>query len=188
MDASKIEKFMQLAGQTVRERLTSGDERTRALGAQLLLSEVLEYVIHGLGVIPHVNNTPITEPDAVTYQASSDPIPVEMVDGLADVAYTMYWNACAFGIPLEEAFDLVCDNNLEKFVKLDAWGEGQRHLANTEWDCGLGVQWPSEVAHVEVIEIRGEYFAVGKDARGKVRKPSTYRSVDLDPLVRATAA
>jgi hypothetical protein len=186
MDASKIEKFMQLAGQGVREHLTSGDEKTRTLGAQLLLSEVLEYVVHGLGVVPHINGTPIDEPDALTYQATNDPVPVEMVDGLADVAYTMYWNACAFGIPLEEAFDLVCDNNLEKFVKLESWNAGECELAREEWHCHLGVQWPSEVVRVVVLDIRGEYFAVGKDARGKVRKPSTYQSVDLEPLVRAS--
>jgi hypothetical protein len=176
---------MQLAGQNVRERLTSGDDKTRTLGAQLLLSEVLEYVVHGLGVVPHINGTPITEPDALTYQPTNDPDPVEMVDGLADVAYTMYWNACAFGIPLEEAFDLVCDNNLEKFVKLESWTNGQRELAPEEWHCDRSVEWPSEVVRVEVLDISGEHFAVGKDARGKVRKPSTYRSVDLEPLVRS---
>jgi hypothetical protein len=183
MDSSKIEKFMQLAGQNVRDRLTSGDEKTRALGAQLLLSEVLEYVIHGLGVVPHVNGTPITEPDTLSYQPTNDPVPVEMVDGLADVAYTMYWNACAFGVPLEEAFDLVCDNNLKKFVKLESWTEGQRELAREEWHCNLSVEWPTEVARVEVLEVGDEFFAVGKDARGKVRKPSTYRSVDLECLL-----
>ncbi len=186
MDASKIEKFMQLAGQGVRERLTSADEKTRALGAQLLLSEVLEYVVHGLGVVPHLNGIPLAEPDALIYQAVNDPVPVEMVDGLADVAYTMYWNACAFGIPLEEAFDLVCDNNLEKFVKLESWSHGERELTHDEWHCHLGVEWPSEVARVEVLKIHGEYFAVGKDSRGKVRKPSTYQSVDLESLVRAS--
>jgi hypothetical protein len=98
----------------------------------------------------------------------------------------MYWNACAFGIPLEEAFDLVCDNNLEKFVKLESWNAGECELAREEWHCHLGVQWPSEVVRVVVLDIRGEYFAVGKDARGKVRKPSTYQSVDLEPLVRAS--
>lgn len=183
MDASKIALFMQLAGQEVREKLHSGDPKIRALGAQLLLSEVLEYVIHGLGVIPECGGTKITAPDSLTYHPAETPDHEEMVDGLADVAYTMYWNACAFGIPLAEAFDLVCDNNLEKFVRLSGWQRGEVALEQSQWHCDLDVSWPAEVTRVDVIQVGENFFAVGKDARGKVRKPSTYRPVDLTPLV-----
>lgn len=183
MDSAKIRKFMQLAGQGVQQRLVSSDPKTRALGAQLLLSEVLEYVIRGLGVVPHINGAPLTDPEAVTYEPVNNPDSEEMVDGLADVAYTMYWNECAFGIPLKHAFELVCDNNLEKFVALPTWTGGERELAQSEWDCGQDISWPSEVAKVQVLDIDGEFFAVGKDARGKVRKPSSYKPVDLSRLV-----
>ncbi|MEN9846901.1 MAG: hypothetical protein RIS36_2048 [Pseudomonadota bacterium] len=183
MDSAKIEKFMQLAGQGVQKKLTSGDPKTRALGAQLLLSEVLEYVIRGLGVVPYINGTPITDPEAITYETLNTPNPKEMIDGLSDVAYTMYWNECAFGIPLSKAFELVCDNNLEKFVHLTAWSGDARVLQPSEWDCGIKVTWPSEVIHVEVLRVDGEFYAVGKDARGKVRKPSSYKPVDLSALV-----
>ena len=183
MDSKKIRTFMELAGQGAQQQLTSGDPKTRALGAQLLLSEVLEYVIRGLGVVPHINGAPLTDPEAVTYEPLNTPHPEEMVDGLADVAYTMYWNECAFGIPLEKAFDLVCDNNLEKFVLLPAWvGEG-RCLEKNEWHCDANVSWPAEVVRVEVLKVGGKFYAVGKDGRGKVRKPSSYRPVDLSQLV-----
>ncbi len=183
MNAEKIALFMQLAGQEVQEKLHSGDPKTRALGAQLLLSEVLEYVIHGLGVIPECAGTKITTPDGLSYHASEQPDHEEMVDGLADVAYTMYWNACAFGVPLAQAFDLVCDNNLEKFVRLSDWTRGECELAQSEWHCEQGVTWPTEVTKVAVLKVKEHFFAVGKDARGKVRKPSTYKPVDLSPLV-----
>jgi predicted HAD superfamily Cof-like phosphohydrolase len=183
MDSAKIKTFMQLAGQEVQRKLTSGDPKMRALGAQLLLSEVLEYVIRGLGVVPHINGTPVTDPEAVTYEPTNAPDPEEMVDGLSDVAYTMYWNECAFGIPLEKAFDLVCDNNLEKFVHLTSWSGGARVLQPHEWGCGVNVAWPAEVTHVEVLRVDGAFYAVGKDARGKVRKPSSYKPVDLTELV-----
>jgi hypothetical protein len=110
-----------------------------------------------------------------------------MIDGLADVAYTMFWNSCAFGVPLEEAFALVCDNNLEKFVKLVGWSKGEGELARDDWHCGLEVAWPSEVATVSVLKIGADFFAVGKDARGKVRKPSTYRPVDLSRFLKEVA-
>jgi hypothetical protein len=184
MDSTKIEMFMRLAGQSVRNKLHSGDPAQRALGAQLLLSEVLEYVIKGLGVIPEFAGTKITSPDALSYHATHGPDHEEMVDGLADVAYTMFWNSCAFGVPLEEAFDLVCDNNLEKFVKLNDWTRGEGELSREDWHCGLNVSWPTEVASVSVLKIGSDFFAVGKDARGKVRKPSTYKSVDLSRLLK----
>lgn len=182
MNSDKIALFMQLAGQNVQSKLQAGTPAERALGARLLLSEVLEYVIHGLGVTPEFAGTKITAPDALTYHATSEADPTELVDGLADVAYTMFWNACAFGIPLSEAFDLVCENNLEKFVKLSPWTRGECQLARDEWHLGRAVTWSEEVAQVNVVLVSGSYYAVGKDAHGKVRKPSTYKPVDLSGL------
>ena len=92
MKGNKIKSFMQLAGQPTAERLHTSNETQRKLAAQLLLSETLEYVIHGLGVTPEFNGTKITAPNDVEYSLSETaPDPKEMVDGLADVAYTMYW-------------------------------------------------------------------------------------------------
>ncbi len=185
MIGDKVGTFIALAGQEVASRLHTGTPQDRALGAQLLLSEVLEYVIKGLGVTPEINGVKVTDPEAIKYIPREDkaPSPVEMLDGLADVAYTMYWNALRFGVPLEEGFDLVCDNNLEKFVHLQRWSEGERALTREEWGCHQSISWPAEVASVTVVRVGKEFYAVGKDARGKVRKPSSYRSVDLSPIV-----
>ena len=176
---------MALAGQETAKKIDLSTPERRKLGAQLLLSEVLEYVIKGLGVTPIVNGTPITEPDALRYEntAGKTPSPLEMVDGLADVAYTMYWNALAFGLPLEEAYDLVCDNNLEKFIRLEVWSKGAGDLSPADWHCDKNVSWPSEVTKVRVIKVEEQFYAVGTDSRGKVRKPSSYRSVDLSTLL-----
>ena len=184
MKGNKIKSFMQLAGQPTAERLHTSNETQRKLAAQLLLSETLEYVIHGLGVTPEFNGTKITAPNDVEYSLSETaPDPKEMVDGLADVAYTMYWNALALGIPLEEAFELVCDNNLEKFVRLDKQQFKAGKLEAEQWHCDKNSTWPKEVRSVEALQIQGEMFAVGKDASGKVRKPSSYESVDLSGLL-----
>ena len=183
MDSKKVERFMKLAGQPLSTGLDTRDAKSRALGAQLLLSEVLEYVIRGLGVLTEINGTVIENPEALTYKAINEPDRAEMLDGLADVAYTMYWNQGAFGVPLEEAFDLVCDNNLEKFVHLVDWKQGEGALERSDWVCGRGVEWPVEVESVTVVLVDGEFYAVGKDKNGKVRKPSIYRSVDLSHLL-----
>ena len=185
MKDAKVRQFMQLAGQSCPKNFTSADPKTRALGAQLLLSEVLEYVIHGLNVTPTFNGTPITEPNQLQYDAASSFDKEHMLDGLSDTAYTMYWNALTFGLPLEEAFEVVCDNNLEKFVKLEFWSEGERPLESNEWDCKREITWPPEVVAVKVVKVGQEFYAVGTDKSGKVRKPSTYKPVDLKPLLDA---
>lgn len=186
MKSDKIQQFMEIADQTFSHRFCEGSEEERALGAQLLLSEVLEYVIHGLGVTPVVDGQPITEPNEVEYTTNGGAAPdkKEMLDGLADVAYTMFWNKVKFGVPLEQAFEMVCDNNLSKFVALPDWSEGPGNVPREKWDLGLNVDWPESVASVDVVKVNGMHFAVGKDSSGKVRKPSTYSSVDLSELLK----
>lgn len=185
MDSHKIRQFLQLAGQKLPERFEVGEDATRALGAQLLLSELMEYIVKGLKIIPEYKGVGIDDPEGFTYKPISGEVPdkKEMLDGLADVAYTMYWNSEAFKIPLEPAFELVCDNNLSKFVRLDGWTRGEGPLEAPDWDCALGISWPPEVSSVSVKKVDGIYFAVGKDARGKVRKPSSYTPVSLDALL-----
>lgn len=188
MNQDKVKLFIELAGQRAGSRLNVGNPQQRALGAQLLLSEVLEYIINGLGVVPEFGGTAITDANDLTYKPVGDGADlVEMVDGLADTAYTMYWNAVTFGVPLEEAFELVCDNNLEKFVRLENWNGAEGELSSDKWDLGLSVSWPVEVAKVEIVRTPSGYFAVGKDKNGKVRKPSSYASVNLDQLVARAA-
>ena len=180
---------MELAGVKNVEQLADCPPKLRLLGAQLLLSETLEYVIKGLGVTPSVAGQAISEPDGLDYSLSEskEPNRMEMIDGLADVAYTMYWNAVAFSLPLEEAYELVCDNNLEKFVPLeDSPTETTSDIPEDNWDCGKDVSWPKEVVKVKRLKVQGQWYAVGTDANGKVRKPSTYASVDLEPLVNQT--
>lgn len=173
---------MKAAGQQFTDAEGASD-KMRMLGAQLILSEVLEYIIGGLGVKVNVNGTEITNPDNLSYEIYPGVVDKkEMLDGLADVAYTMYWNALAFNLKLEEAFELVADNNLEKFVKLEDWpyvGSVHKDL----WHLGNNVEWPAEVQYVDVMLVDSCLYAVGTDANGKVRKPSTYKPVDLSSLV-----
>ena len=185
MNSEKIRTFMTLAGQRVAESPQQGSVEQRILGAQLLLSEVLEYVVHGLGLSPVVGGVTITDPNELHFTENGEkPDFVAMLDGLSDVAYTMFWNACAFGLPLSEAFELVCENNLEKFVHLAHWKGAPRSLSQNEWGCGLSIAWPPEVVQVDVMQVGNSFYAVGKDIKGKVRKPSTYRQVELEHLVK----
>lgn len=183
MNSDKVRAFIELAGTNVRQSMSELTPSERRLGAQLLLSEVLEYVVDGLGVTPYIGDTPIDQPNGLRYEIHSAQCDkVAMIDGLADTAYTMYWNALVFGVPLEQAFEIVCDNNLQKFVHLPNWTEGPRALDQARWELDRGVRWPNEVVEVCVIELQREYYAVGRDQSGKVRKPSTYQPVNLSEL------
>jgi hypothetical protein len=190
MDDVLVRRFMTLAGQPLSDKRdpNSIPFEKRALGAKLLLSEVLEYVIEGLGVTPTIDGTEITDPNGVEYKDRQLPASaLEMVDGLADVAYTMYWNSIAFGVPLDKAFQAVSENNLEKFVKLHSAlphrKDGLRLLVEDNlWHLNMGISWPKEVTTVELIQVDECWYAVGKDSSGKVRKPSSYTPVDLTDL------
>ena len=184
MNGDSVARFMRASGRELPNSFHPADEATRKLGAQLLLSELLEYIIKGLGLTPVINGQRVTDSEGLAFEVRTGVDARESLDGLADVAYTMYWNAHALGLPLEEAFSLVCQNNLEKFVKLDRAAFTPGTLPRERWDCGLGVIWPSEVTHVSAVAVEHELYAVGRDKTGKVRKPSTYRSVDLSPLLR----
>ena len=183
MNDEKIRQFMLLAGQKLGQDPSHASPELRKLGAQLLLSETLEYVIKGLGVVPKISGVAVTDANSLVYETKNDIDKLEMLDGLSDVAYTMYWNSVAFGLRLEEAFDAVCNNNLEKFVKLESWNEAPRPLEREEWHCGQNIVWPDEVVSVEAVEVNSYFYAVGKDRHGKVRKPSSYNSVSLSDLL-----
>ncbi len=182
MNGDKVKKFMQLAGQPL-GNANSDSPQLRSLGAQLLLSEVLEYIIHGLGVTPEIGGVRIVEPEKVHYHPDAPTDRLEMLDGLSDVAYTMYWNMHAFGLRLEEAFELVSDNNLEKFVKLKQGSFAAGPIEAQRWHCERSVTWPAEVVEVICVDVAGELYAVGKDKSGKVRKPSSYAAVKLESLI-----
>jgi predicted HAD superfamily Cof-like phosphohydrolase len=184
MKSDKIKIFMQLGGQKLAVDPANADPKLRILGAQLLLSEVLEYVHRGLGVDLKIGNEKLDHQDQIEYSVNGRAIDKkEMLDGLADTAYTMYWNMLAFGMKLEEAFDLVCDNNLEKFVLLNNWTDGEKVIEQSGWHLNQEISWPPEVVSVQSVKVDGNYYAVGKDKNGKVRKPSSYVSVDLSSLV-----
>ena len=189
MKDEKVRIFMELAGQAVSGSQQPPTEALRKLGAQLLLSEVLEYIVDGLGLTPVLDGTPVRNPNALTFECKTPDVDrLQMVDGLADVAYTMFWNSLALGVPLEAGFEEVASNNLEKFVKLAqpvAYSsiDGRKLVPAPLWHLDLNIAWPREVESVELIEVKGELFAVGKDQYGKVRKPSSYRAVDLRHLL-----
>lgn len=185
MNDNDVRLFMKLGGQKISEKLNGMDETSRILGAKLLLSEVLEYVIKGLGVTPMVNGEKITCGDSLKYEIGRKDVDlVEMLDGLADAQFTTYWNKQRFGIPLEEAFDEVCKNNLEKFIPLPKDGTFKLgKLDKAQWGLGKGITWGADVVSVSCVEVEGRYFGVGQDEHGKTRKPSSYRPIDLTGLV-----
>lgn len=70
----------------------------------------------------------------------------------------------AMGMNVQEGIKLVCDNNLEKYIK----GDDESFDWPTEGKCTFNKEY-----NVFVI----------RNAAGKIMKPSTYKKVDLSHLV-----
>ena len=81
MKADKIERFMKLAGQTVSQDFRNGSDHERKLGAQLLLSEVLEGSRRD-AVMALLSD----DPDSVRLKAATPYMKVQAIDYRATLA------------------------------------------------------------------------------------------------------
>ena len=183
MNGEQVELFVELAGGVPAASIASSSEKLRILGAGLILSETLEYIIKGLGLTITVGSQKISDPQSFSFDFAGPPVAEDMLDGLADIAYTLYWNAIMFQLPIEAGFKAVCENNLQKFVSLSEGEFSAGEVVKEHWHLNRDVHWPDEVVSVVVVATRHGLFAVGKDANGKVRKPSTYTPLSLTPLL-----
>lgn len=106
----RVEEFMRLAGQEVPGHPVEPSRITRELRAVLLMEEVLETIIDGLGC------KIIFSPDnQFTFQATEKFDIVKLADGCADVSVVNIGTLSACGISDERLLDIVDKNNLEKF-------------------------------------------------------------------------
>lgn len=116
-----VKEFMLKAGQECPNKPTIPNLKTRKLRAKLMLEETLETINKGLGLAV-MQETGLPEGklevniDDSSFVEVGDVDLVELVDGLADshvVAYCGTGNA--FGIDMEEVFNIVHEANMQKF-------------------------------------------------------------------------
>lgn len=117
----RVEQFMCLAGQTIPNRPTMPDLKTRKLRASLILEEALE-TIQALGMIPHIKDAinhgliPIEPKDEIIWMGNpGGPSLVDIADGCADLSVVTIGTLSACGISDKPILEIVDQNNLEKF-------------------------------------------------------------------------
>ena len=109
----RVQEFMQRAGQTTPDRVTTPDEHTRILRARLILEEALE-TIEALGIGVNVKG------QALTFQScgfeADGAVDLEgVVDGCADISVVTIGTLVAFGVDDEPVLAEVDAANLRKF-------------------------------------------------------------------------
>lgn len=142
----KIEKFMRLAGQTVRDKPGKPTDKERILRARLILEEALELIHDGLGIDIIIstdksdsnlrNNIMGSDfsPNPLILrglEASMTFLPVKefdlekTIDGACDLSVVTIGTMSCVGVPDIPFLDIVDDNNLEKIEKgrIDEYGK-----------------------------------------------------------------
>jgi hypothetical protein len=89
MKSDKVRQFIALAGNKMPAHATAGTLELRRLGAGLILSETLEFITRGLGLSPIICGQLCSDAQALEFEHTASSDLEEMLDGLADVAYTM---------------------------------------------------------------------------------------------------
>lgn len=142
----KIEKFMKLAGQTVRDKPGEPTDKERILRARLVLEEALELIHDGLGIDIVIsqnesgrdlrNNTMSSGfnhcslllrdlEDNMVFLPVRDFNLEKTVDGACDLSVVTIGTMSCIGVPDIPFLDIVDDNNLEKIEKgkIDEYGK-----------------------------------------------------------------
>jgi len=102
---------------------------------------------------------------------------VETVDALGDILYVVYGFGCSIGINLDQAFDLIHQNNMSKLCKTEdeAKASVQYYLDHKE---KLGYDTPSYRQAPD-----GKHWVVYNKSTKKVLKSVMWKPVDLKPLI-----
>lgn len=143
---------------------------TRKMRARIMLEEVLETIIAGLGldvIITWNGEMRLAPKSPFGFEEVKKVDLVELADGLADQHYVGYCGTGnAFGLDMEEIFDNVHQSNMSKI-------------------------WPEKLVREKVDEIEnGNYNLtkvengyIVKRPDGKVVKPETYTSPKLKEII-----
>lgn len=118
----RVELFMNMAKQTVRDVPGAPTDAELKLRAELILEEVLEtFEAMGITVTAPAagrldEDEVVLKPKQFTVYRNNSPVDVvKVADGLADCSVVLYGTASTFGISMNPLLEMVDINNLEKF-------------------------------------------------------------------------
>lgn len=112
---TRIEEFMEKAGQKLPPNPTVPDLDTRILRAKLILEEAME-TVEALGVgVGIKQSADILHYDNLNFFEGNDPDLVEIVDGCCDVSVVTMGTLSACGVGAKPFLEEVDSHNLAKF-------------------------------------------------------------------------
>jgi len=124
----------------------------------------------------------VVEEAGETLDACIEEDMTELIDGVADimvVAIGLFQKLQLCGIDIDEALQLVCDNNLEKF---HSTAEHANETLESFREKGV-----ETFVRLSTMEDGTEYYAVIRKSDGKMLKPHDFVGVDLSEVVSMAA-
>merc|ERR1719271_2167097 len=106
---------------------------------------------------------------------------VETVDALGDILYVVYGAGGAFGINLDQAFDLIHKSNMTKLCKTE-----EEAKETVEWykkNYTPGGKYPYDTPEYR-LSPDGKYFVPFNASTGKILKSVNYSPVKFDSILQ----
>jgi predicted HAD superfamily Cof-like phosphohydrolase len=115
--------------------------------------------------------------------AMKDKDMVETIDALGDILYVVYGAGGAFGIDLDQAFDLVHKSNMTKLCKTEE--EAKETVQWYKDNYTPGGKYPYDTPEYK-LSPDGKYFVPFNASTGKILKSVNYSPVKFDSILTST--
>merc|ERR1719453_2493436 len=110
---------------------------------------------------------------------------VETVDALGDILYVVYGAGGAFGINLDDAFDLIHKSNMTKLCKTEE--EAQETVQWYKDHFSVGGKYPYDTPEYR-LSPDGKYYVPFNASTGKILKSVNYSPVKFDSILPLSSA
>merc|ERR1719230_1834993 len=111
---------------------------------------------------------------------------IETIDALGDILYVVYGAGGAFGIDLDQAFDLIHKSNMTKLCKTETEAR-----ETVEWykqnRTGPDGKYPYDTPAYR-LSPDGQYYVVFNESTGKILKSINYSTVKFDSILGTSGA
>merc|ERR1719230_98610 len=111
---------------------------------------------------------------------------VETVDALGDILYVVYGAGGAFGVNLDQAFDLIHKSNMTKLCKTE-----EEAKETVEWykknKTGPDGKYPYDSPAYR-LSPDGKYYVPFNESTGKILKSVNYSQVKFDSILQERSA
>jgi len=124
----------------------------------------------------------ITEEVGELEAAMKDKDMVETIDALGDILYVVYGAGGAFGVNLDQAFDLIHKSNMTKLCKTEEEAQETVEWYKKNYTPEPDSKYPYDTPAYR-LSPDGRYFVVFNESTGKILKSVNYSVVKFDSIL-----